>query len=105
MTPENFVYWVQGFFEISGSETLSKEQVQVIKDHLSLVLTKKTPEVTITNPTPFIYPMPSITCGSSGVVPLNGNNTTDNVKSAEYCNNNISEEDFKLFMDSMQVYK
>lgn len=48
MTPENFVYWLNGFFEISGSKTLAEEQVQVLKDHLKLVLTKKTPNITIT---------------------------------------------------------
>jgi hypothetical protein len=52
MSPENFVYWVNGFFEISGSKTLTEEQVQVVKDHLELVLTKKTPDVTI-NSRPF----------------------------------------------------
>lgn len=37
MKPEHFVYWLQGFFEISDSETLSKEQVAKIKRHLNLV--------------------------------------------------------------------
>ena len=56
MTPENFVYWLQGYFEINdaaGTSTtsvtpgtlkfLSEKQLQVIKDHLKLVLEKKTP--------------------------------------------------------------
>lgn len=43
MTPENFVYWLQGFFELSESTDLSAKQVQVIKDHLALVMKKKTP--------------------------------------------------------------
>ena len=49
MTPENFVYWLQGYFELNdtaGSGTLRllrEEQLKVIKDHLKLVLEKKTP--------------------------------------------------------------
>lgn len=43
MTPENFTYWLQGFFEISDSNNLSETQVQIIKDHLDLVFDKKTP--------------------------------------------------------------
>jgi len=56
MTPENFVYWLQGYFEINdaaGASTtsvtpgtlkyLNEKQIQVIRDHLKLVLEKKTP--------------------------------------------------------------
>lgn len=44
MTPENFTYWLQGFFEISGRvNTLNFTQVQIIRDHLNLVFDKKTP--------------------------------------------------------------
>ena len=44
MTPENFTYWLQGYFEISESKMLSSKQTQVIKDHLALVFTKVTPD-------------------------------------------------------------
>ena len=78
MTPENFVYWLNGFFEISGSKTLTEEQVQVLKEHLKLVLTKKTPDITITNPglgngiviNP-LYRGPEITCSTSDKIDLN----------------------------------
>lgn len=51
MTPENFVYWLQGYFEISdGCNPLMRvpgllggDQIQIIRDHLKLVLEKKTP--------------------------------------------------------------
>jgi len=48
MTAENFVYWLQGFFEIDGAEKdpregLSKAQVDMIKKHLEYVFNK--PEV------------------------------------------------------------
>lgn len=44
MTPENFVYWLQGFLEIQGPDSISKQQVEIIKDHVALVLKKETPE-------------------------------------------------------------
>lgn len=56
MTPENFVYWLQGYFELNDAagpgissimpgklDFLKPDQLQVIKDHLKLVLEKKTP--------------------------------------------------------------
>jgi hypothetical protein len=42
MTTEQFTYWLQGFFELSGTTTLNEEQVKVIKEHIALVLEKKT---------------------------------------------------------------
>ena len=44
MTTENFFYWLQGFFELSGTTNLNTEQVQIIKDHMALVASKVTPE-------------------------------------------------------------
>lgn len=51
MTPENFVYWLQGYFELceigEKGETyypeIKGDQVKVIRDHLKLVFDKKTP--------------------------------------------------------------
>ncbi len=37
MTSRDFAYWLQGFFEISGSESITEEQTSVIKNHLKLV--------------------------------------------------------------------
>ena len=42
MSSEAFVYWLNGYFELSGSKTLTPEQVKVIKEHLALALTKVT---------------------------------------------------------------
>lgn len=42
MTPENFTYWLKGFFEMTDAETLSKEQTKMIKEHLDLVHRKET---------------------------------------------------------------
>ena len=49
MTPEQFCYWLQGFFEIEYASnnpekvTLTSRQVETIKDHLKLVFNKQTP--------------------------------------------------------------
>lgn len=47
MTPENFCYWLQGWFELNDVQGLDKreasiETVDVIKEHLALVFTKVT---------------------------------------------------------------
>lgn len=43
MTPEQFIYWLQGFLEIADPKKLDKTQIQIIKDHIALVMTKETP--------------------------------------------------------------
>lgn len=45
MSPESFVYWLNGYFELSGSNSLTDAQVKVVKEHLALALTKVTPAV------------------------------------------------------------
>jgi hypothetical protein len=75
MTPEQFTYWLQGFFEISGIEELDKKQTKIIKDHLKLVFHKVTPDRTTTSPQidfPIEYNppfdpnhLPKIICGVS----------------------------------------
>jgi len=42
-----FIFWLQGFFEISNPKELTSDQIQVIRDHLQLVLTKVTPNRTL----------------------------------------------------------
>lgn len=39
MTSRDFVYWLQGFFEISGDKNIviGGDQVKIIKNHLNLV--------------------------------------------------------------------
>jgi hypothetical protein len=37
MTSRDFVYWLQGFFELSDVKTLDEKQVTAIKNHLNLV--------------------------------------------------------------------
>jgi len=44
MSPETFVYWLQGFVELTETDSISDKQWLVIKDHLKLVFDKKTPD-------------------------------------------------------------
>ena len=47
MTPENFVYWLQGMLEGNPNifeNGLSVRQANIIQDHLDLVLNKVTPD-------------------------------------------------------------
>lgn len=44
MRAEDFAYWLQGFFEMTDSKTLTEKQVQMVKEHLALVFTKTTGE-------------------------------------------------------------
>jgi hypothetical protein len=37
MTSRDFVYFLQGFFEINEPQTINKQQVEIIKNHLNLV--------------------------------------------------------------------
>jgi hypothetical protein len=37
MKSRDFVYWLQGFFEISDIKTLTEHQVKIIRNHLNLV--------------------------------------------------------------------
>jgi hypothetical protein len=42
MTPQNFCYWLQGYFELTNGSNLSEEQVNLIKEHLQLTFNKVT---------------------------------------------------------------
>jgi len=53
MTPEQFVYWLQGFLEVSGASEMNEQQLRIVRDHLELVLSKRTPAyVQHTQPVP-----------------------------------------------------
>ncbi len=59
MTPRDFVYWMQGLIEIGQPENLNKEQIEMIKRHLNLVLTNVTDEIK-PNLTPAPFRSPSL---------------------------------------------
>jgi len=44
MESRDFVFWLQGFFELSGATELTDKQVLIIQDHLALVFKKETPD-------------------------------------------------------------
>jgi len=54
MNSRDFIYWLQGYLEItdplehSNQMSLLPEQIKVIKDHIALVLEKETPNYQIT---------------------------------------------------------
>ena len=70
MQERDFIYWLNGFLELSGATTLNEEQVKVIKEHIALVITKVTPTIV---GTPYIAPSPildkgwEVTCQTTGV--------------------------------------
>lgn len=37
MTPENFVYWLQGYLELANPSLLDEKTILMIKEHLDLV--------------------------------------------------------------------
>ena len=43
MTPRDFIYWLQGYFELSDANTMTPAQVKIVKDHIALILKKETP--------------------------------------------------------------
>jgi hypothetical protein len=56
MTTEQFTYWLQGYFELSGATSLNEQQVKIIKDHIALVINKQTPVgITITGGSLYNY--------------------------------------------------
>ena len=44
MTPEQFVYWLNGYLEMENPKTLGLKQTKMIKDHLNIVFNKVTPK-------------------------------------------------------------
>lgn len=45
MNPNEFVYWLQGYFELTNSNTLTEEQVTIIKDHLRIVFNREQSDI------------------------------------------------------------
>ena len=37
MKPQEFCYWLQGYFELSNESNLNRNQIEIIKNHLDLV--------------------------------------------------------------------
>lgn len=57
MTPEQFVYWLQGYFELSDDTDRLSRKEHIIRDHLKEVFEKRTPDPLVYRTTsPEIYP-------------------------------------------------
>lgn len=46
MNAEQFVYWLNGYLELSGAQEMSAAQLKCVREHLALVLHKVTPPTT-----------------------------------------------------------
>lgn len=56
MNERDFIYWLQGFLEVSKAITLDEKQVQIIKDHIKQVVIKVTPSYSQAIPMSFSMP-------------------------------------------------
>lgn len=70
MSPENFCYWLQGWFELNKTidhrQGATPETLKMIEDHLALVLKKETPARNVpvgpmVQP-PWLSTQPALTC-------------------------------------------
>lgn len=96
MTPENFCYWLQGYFEIreaSGKdkELLTQAQVNMIQEHLRLVFNKVSKKETIHSP--LLGPHPLFTDDTYNIneYMMYPNNPLDE-HFKKYCKDNLPEE-------------
>lgn len=52
MNADQFVYWLNGYLELSGAQELNASQVRCVREHLALVLKKITPPGPAWQPSP-----------------------------------------------------
>ena len=57
MDATNFTYWLQGAIELGRITEFDSHQVQVIQDHLGLVIKKVTPQYSIQSPPNLTMPV------------------------------------------------
>ena len=57
MTPEQFCYWLQGYYELTNDTDRLSQRDHIIRDHLNEVFEKRTPDRIIYPTTsPNIFP-------------------------------------------------
>jgi hypothetical protein len=105
MTPEQFVYWLQGFMEMADPKELNKTQTTQIKDHLKLGFDKKTPEVSlpsIQHGEGFRITPYQITCDENNNFP---DPMTTPVCSTTTLTTTPLDPDIKIAMDGFMAYR
>lgn len=108
MTPENFAYWLKGYFEISGSNVLTEVQVQEIKNHLDLVFKKVTP-ITVVETTDYgqygFIPIDDHLCGkfSFGGDGKNCDYCDERNRKTEEYNKKMKESSPKITIDGQEI--
>lgn len=61
MNERDFVYWLQGFLEMSDPQNITPAQIQMIKDHIKYVFDNMSARQQIGQPFPW-SPHTAITC-------------------------------------------
>lgn len=79
MNERDFLYWLNGFLELSGSVTLNEKQVRIIKEHIALVMTKVTPS-SVGSPTNDSWPAGHYVSGKDWMIPPNTFDQCDKCK-------------------------
>ena len=60
MNPEQFVYWLQGYFELTDDTDRLSKRERIIRDHLNEVFEKQTPNQT----QPYVTPLETTPSGT-----------------------------------------
>lgn len=59
MTPEQFCYWLQGYYELTNDTDRLSQRDHIIRDHLKTVFDKQTPDPIIYKTQPLYTNPPS----------------------------------------------
>ena len=73
ITPVNFCYWLQGYLEVGNPETIDREQLKTIREHLDNVF------VDFAKPATINYPL-----GTTVPSVMEGINVWNNGKTTEH---------------------
>ena len=77
MNSIDFCFWLQGFFEISGSDSLTDAQVEIIKNHLDLTFVH---EIDPLREEETKATVEELNNAHSGKIPNNGNSNDKNAR-------------------------
>lgn len=86
MTPEQFCYWLNGALEIMNPAALDAHELEVIKEHLALVITKVTESRTTFIPSvPYIIPDDWKKNPNTWTTTSSGTGINSNIKNEKIC--------------------